>query len=298
MVLQNENYVMTKLVRTFALALLSTAMACGTAHASFFQGSINARFENPVLQGSIYSPGGAVTQSFDNTSSARYTIYSSATSATVNWGTNAGGPGSSTLNFFGNQDVTANGNEEFQFGTVTYYNGTSTLESLIFGIDLVLDFIPTGSTLSVETLRLHVGIGTTENTGDANANADYISIPGIDRAFFTFEGLGATAYVNGTIVEPSVTVSSFSPSIQGAGDPYLNPQSFTVLDQFTLYTGPATYEPYNPDDYTTFNSPGFAGGFTGPIPSATPEPGSLALLLTGVCAVIGARSFRRSKKQA
>ena len=298
MILQNENYVMTKLVRTFALALLSTAMACGTAHASFFEGSIRASFENPVLQGAVYSPGGAVVRSFDNTSSARYSIYGDGGKATVNWGTNAGAPGTSTLNFFGNQNVSTFGNEQFQFGTITYYNGTSTLESLIFGITLVLDFIPTGSSQSVETLRLQVGIGTTENTGDANANADYIRIPGLRDGFFAFEGVGATANVNGSIVEPQATATQFI-GIQSADDPYLNPESFTIVNNFIVYLGPPAdvAPPYNPDDYFTFTDPNFIGGFVGPVPTATPEPGSLALLLTGVCSVIGIRSIRRSKSK-
>lgn len=282
-VLQNENYVMTKLVRTFALALLSTAMACGTAHAGFFEGAINAHFENPTLQGAVYSPGGAVVKSFDNTSSARYSIYGGGSTATVNWGTNAGGPGTSTLNFFGNQAVSVAGDTTFQFGTFTFYNGTSTLESLIFGIDLVLDFIPTGSSLAVDTLRMHIGIGTSENTGDAHANADYIGIPGVGNSFFVFEGAGGTSNLNGKIV----------------GDPYFSPESFSIVNNFIVYVGPSGFSPpYDPADYLTFTAPDFVGGFVGPTPSATPEPGSLALLMTGVCSVIGVRTVRRKRKQS
>ncbi|MSR60430.1 MAG: PEP-CTERM sorting domain-containing protein [Planctomycetaceae bacterium] len=198
--------------------------------------------------------------------------------ATINWGTNAGAPGSSTLNFFPNQSVAVSDNVEFEFGTVTFYNGTSTLESLIFGVDLVLDFVPNGGGPSVDTLTIHVGIGTTFNGGDASANADFISIPGISYGFFAFEDLGATAIVRGTIV----------------GDPQFSPDSFTVLDKFTIYTGPSTPRPYDPADYTTYDSPGFSGGFLGPTP--TPEPSSLVLLVTGVFSFIGLRSVRRFKK--
>jgi hypothetical protein len=268
---------MTRLVRVFGLTVVSMAVVCGSVQAGFFTGSINAHFENPVLSGSVYGGGG-----YNNTSSAVYSIYGDGSVATINWGTNAGAPGSSTLNFFANQSVAVSDNVEFQFGKVTFYNGTSTLESLIFGVDLVLDFIPSGGGPAVDTLTVHVGIGTTFNGGDASANADFISIPGIDKSFFAFEDLAGSAHVNGQIV----------------GDPYFVPESFTVLEQFSIYTGPSTPRPYNPDDYTTYDSPGFAGGFTGPTPTPTPEPSSIVLWLTGALSFVGLRSVRRMKKRS
>ena len=269
---------MFKPMHFLASAALSIAAACGTAQAGFFTGSINAHFANPVLAGSVYGEG-----SYNNTSSARYSFHGSGTSAAVNWGTNSSGPGSSTLVFSPNQNVPTSDNTEFSFGTVSFYNGTSTLESLIFGIDLILDFIPSGGGPAVDTLTLHVGIGTTFNGGDANANADFISIPGISHSFFAYEGLGASAIVNGRIV----------------GDPYFVPDSFTVLENFTLYTGPDPLPPdyeYNPDDYTFYDSPGFSGGFTGPAPSPVPEPTSLALFMSGAFSFLGFRSVRRIRR--
>ena len=266
---------MFKPMHFLASAALSIAAACGTAQAGFFTGSINAHFANPVLAGSVYGEG-----SYNNTSSARYSFHGSGTSAAVNWGTNSSGPGSSTLVFSPNQNVATSDNTEFSFGTVSFYNGTSTLESLIFGIDLILDFIPSGGGPAVDTLTLHVGIGTTFNGGDANANADFISIPGISHSFFAYEGLSGSANVNGSIV----------------GDPYLSPNSLTVLENFGIYTGPETPRPYDPADYTFYDSPGFAGGFTGPAPSPVPEPTSLALFVSGAFSFLGFRSVRRNRK--
>lgn len=281
---------MIKLARATVLAIVTTALASGTARAEFFIGSINAHFENPVLTGSVYLGGG----SFNNTSSARYTIYGNGPIAAINWGTNAGAPGSSTLVFSPNQNVAVFDDVEFQLGTVTLYNGTSTLESLIFGIDLVLDFIPAGGGPAVDTLTLRVGIGTTFNVGDASANADFVSIPGIAHSFFAFEGLGATANVFGRIVSPQ---QSSQLSIAATGDAQLVPESFQVVENFLLYTGPETPRPYDPADYTTYDSPGFAGGFTGPTP-VVPEPGSLVLLATGAFSCLGLSYFRRSKTQS
>lgn len=266
---------MFKPMHFLASAVLSMAAACGTAQAGFFTGSINAHFANPVLTGSVYGEG-----SYNNTSSARYSFHGSGTSAAVNWGTNSSGPGSSTLVFSPNQNVATSDNTEFSFGTVSFYNGTSTLESLIFGIDLILDFIPSGGGPAVDTLTLHVGIGTTFNGGDANANADFISIPGISHSFFAYEGLSGSANVNGSIV----------------GDPYLSPNSLTVLENFGIYTGPETPRPYDPADYTFYDSPGFAGGFTGPAPSPVPEPTSLAVFVSGAFSFLGFRSVRRKRR--
>ena len=181
---------MFKPMHFLASAALSIAAACGTAQAGFFTGSINAHFANPVLAGSVYGEG-----SYNNTSSARYSFHGSGTSAAVNWGTNSSGPGSSTLVFSPNQNVATSDNTEFSFGTVSFYNGTSTLESLIFGIDLILDFIPSGGGPAVDTLTLHVGIGTTFNGGDANANAYFISIPGLSNSFFSYEGFSGAGNV-------------------------------------------------------------------------------------------------------
>lgn len=60
---------MAKLVRIFGFAVVSMAVACGTSQAGFFNGSINAHFENPVLSGGVYGGG-----YHNNSSSARYSM--------------------------------------------------------------------------------------------------------------------------------------------------------------------------------------------------------------------------------
>lgn len=265
---------MAKLIRLLGFAALLWSTGSGTAQAGFFTGSIEAHFANPVLTGTVLGEG-----FHDNTNSVVYGTYTKGPTAAINWGTNAGAPGSSTLVFSPNQNVAVSSDQEFALGTVTFYNGTSTLESLIFGADLILDFIPSGGGPAVDELKIHVSIGTTFNGADANSAADFISIPGIAGSFFAYEDLGASAIVNGKII----------------GDPYFSPESFTVLDNFTKFTGDPNVPPgpYDPNDYTLFDSPGFQGGFTGPTPTATPEPTSVALLLTGAFSILGFRSARR-----
>ena len=253
------------------LAIALTCLAClgQSAQAGFFIGSISARFENPTLSGSIRNPA----TFYNNTGSASYSASGGGATSTFRWGSS----GYSSLNFFANQDVQVNSDEPFSFGTVTYYNGTSELSSLVFGVNLVLEFI--GSP-TVSKLTIPISIVTTNNIGDANANADYISFgTQVPVSFFTYEGIGATAILKGSIV----------------GNPHMIPSDITVLESFTLYTGtdPQGSEPYDPSQYTTYDSPGFSGGFAAPTP-VIPEPSSLVLFGIGTLGLI--RQVRRRRQ--
>src|SRR4051812_34778999 len=121
---------MNGLARSFGFAVLALAAAGGSAQAGFFAGAISAHFENPVLSGSVYRADGTVDSTWDNTSTATYNTYGDGTVTTLLWGSNAGGPGYSLLNFFPNQNVQTFNNQPFELGTVTYFNGTSQLNSL------------------------------------------------------------------------------------------------------------------------------------------------------------------------
>ena len=261
-----------RVATTLGFATLCLVFACENAKAGFFVGSINAHFENPTLSGNILNP----TTYYNNTSSASYSASGGGATSTFRWGSS----GYSSLNFFANQDVQVNSDDIFSFGTITYYNGTSELNSLVFGVNLVLEFV--GSP-NVDTLTIPISIATTSNIGDAESNADYISFgSSVPLSFFVYEGLGATANLMGAIV----------------GDPYFVPSDITVNESFTLYSGPDPQGsvPYDPSQYTTYDSPGFAGGFAAPTPPAVPEPSSLILVSLGALGL--SRELRRRRQIA
>jgi len=195
------------------------------------------------------------------------------------WGSNAAsGPGYSNLIFSPNQNVVINDGQPFDFGKMSFFNGTSELNSLVFGVNLVLSFIPNGGSLSVDTLTIPITIGTTFNGGGAAANADFITFAGLTQSFFVYEGVGGTAILNGSIV----------------GDPQFLPEGLTIDPTLTIFLGPTDHPtPYDPNQYLVTDQSGlngFPGGFLGTAPSSVPEPSSMALLgLGGLGLMIAAR---------
>lgn len=274
---------MKRLVHLLGMGFIVACGAVGTSEAGFFEGRIVPHFTSPSLRGYVAGSGG-----YDNVHSARYSIFGSDSVASIQWGSG----GFSQANFFANQNVSTPGNTTFTFGTLTFFNGTSSLESLIFGATLVLEFIPTGSTQVVDTLYLGLGIGTTLNGRGAREDSDYISISGLDRSAFVAEGLGATFILSGHISENGApnSISLFSvdnPDLVPT-DIELDPDSITRLD------------PNDPTQLETLNFPGSGigrlVGFTGATP--IPEPSTLALLAIGALTAVTSGRFRGRRKPA
>jgi hypothetical protein len=97
-------------------------------------------------------------------------------------------------------------------GTIVYTNGTSQLDSLIFGATLTISFTDP----SVTPIVVPFTILTTTNTGiDPDYDADLIVFPGLgpggsDISFHVYEGETAYADVYGSIVgDPVATFSNF-----------------------------------------------------------------------------------------
>ena len=241
-------------------------------------GTILGIFSNPVLQGNIAnSPSLGQLQFYDNSSTATVSINNSTnpavggtplqqtTGSSLVWGSAAdGGSGTfSILNFFGGQ-VPADVNQPFQLGTITFFNGTSDLTSLIFGA--TLSFYD--NVVSPETFlgSDQVIITTTSNiTLDASGDADYLNICGnssnicsssIKAVESTQGGSGYTANLFGAIV----------------GDPVL------YLNAVTSAPGQST---------TTNGSIG-----VDPALGTVPEPGTLLLVPGSLAALAWLRRRR------
>jgi hypothetical protein len=199
----------------YAVIALALAVA-PQSHA----GTIEGIWSTPILAGNSTD---AVTEAHtfqNNTISAVDSISNSAGGSTTNWGTyntngvtnppgvpdiagctflfanNNGLPCQSTITFAGNT-LPANTANPFTIGTLTYTNGTSNLDSLIFGATLTfVDSANPGTPLGSD----FVEIVTTSNTGNATQNADYITFSGLaGQSFNVIEGTTATAGLIGFI---------------------------------------------------------------------------------------------------
>jgi hypothetical protein len=158
----------------------------------------------------------------DNAISAVDSISNGVSGSTINWGTystsgvtnppgvpDAAGcaslspvPCQSAITFTGNP-LPANPANPFTIGTLTYTNGTSNLDSLIFGATLTfVDSANPGTPLGSDTVQ----IVTTANTGNAIQNADYIIFSGLaGQSFNVIEGATAMAGLDGFIDDLTLT---------------------------------------------------------------------------------------------
>lgn len=244
------------------LILIAAAanFCCGNMQASVMQGTILGIFSNPVLTGSVADdPASGQSTYEDNTGTAVVGINNStnptlfgtppeqAYGSVLVWGAN---PGNSELDFFGAQ-IPANYASPFQLGTLTFTNGTSALNSLIFGA--TLSFYDNTVSPSTFLGSDQIVITTTSNVaGSPPLDDDYLNICGnnsdicatsIEAVESTEGGTGVTVNFTGTIV----------------GDPTLKVLSVALAGGQTAGTN------------------GFIGNDP-PIGGTTPEPGTAPML--------------------
>ncbi len=237
-------------------------------------GTIIGVFSNIVTQGYVthYPALSSPPYYYDNSSTAAYSVGNSAdttltgsgiqaTGSKLQWGVSTSGVAPedsySELIFFGGQ-VPADIHQPFQAGVITFLNGTSDLDTLIFGADLSFyvnsvssaDYLGTDKIIITTTSNLSAGY-----PGELAQDADYINICGNGsnvcgtsiEAFEDSEG--------GTGVTVDLTA-------QIVGDPTLN------ITDVALSPG---------------QDPSTSGvlGSEGPLGSAIPEPATWTMLLLG-----------------
>lgn len=169
----------------------------------FYSGTTYGIWSNPVLTGNDIDVQGN-PRSLDNTSTAVYSLNNTPDpgnnniGSALNWGAFATPPGFSNLVFFGNTFSGVAPEQPFKLGTITYSNGTSDLDTLIFGATLTISIFNEPSITAKVT---NISITTTANTGTSlNRDADLIGFSDFPNTFNVYEGHAATAELFGTIV--------------------------------------------------------------------------------------------------
>jgi hypothetical protein len=189
--------------------LFALAIQPALAVAPVYSGTVNGTFSNPILTGNVINTDG--TPLFENnTTSAFYVLTPlSPSNDTITWGnsTTTSPPVFSFLNFVGATYTNEPVNTPFLLGTISYLNGSSDLDTLIFGATLTMDL---GNGIDVKTTN--ISIDTTANTGlSAARDADFVSFSGLPNTFNVVEGQQATADIYGEIVgDPTVTLTQLT----------------------------------------------------------------------------------------
>jgi hypothetical protein len=267
--MRRSNWLLTRGLMT-SLVCAGVFLAGNSAQAGQTGSVIVAAFSDPVLSGNLLPLPGNPSY-FDNTSTA-FDFINNSTDTTLGgtpllqqtgsqlvWGNS---PGFSSLTFFG-RPIPADPSVPFDLGFLAFGNGTSQLNSLIFGATITFYLAPPNSTLAPGTESIGsstINIVTTANLGVAGSeahDADFISLSGLaGQTYNVYEGAAAGAELYGYIV----------------GDPVLH------LTGFVLAPGQS--------------GNGFIGN--GQPAVSTPEPSTLALAgISTLCSLAVAQRRRR-----
>ena len=191
------------------VAALAGALSASTAHAdSLYSGTVTGFFSSPVASGNVVLINGS-NGYLDNTGTA---VTDGFDSSHVYWGNN---PGFSQLIFLGDSFTNVAPEQIFHIGTIIYTNGTSTLESLIFGAQLHL------LTGVADEHISNLNIITTQNTGlGARRDSDFIGFSDFSPTFNVYEGQTSSVELFGSIIgDPMLSLDriEISPVAAGAG---------------------------------------------------------------------------------
>jgi hypothetical protein len=215
---------MTSRFRVSAVvAALFLLLAARTASATGIPaGTTTGLFSDPVLSGLLVDPALPASGNevpFDNTLTAVYTGFPS---TDITWGAN---PAASELKFTGMAFPAQAPNSQFLLGTLTYTNGESALDTLIFGATFTLSVNVGGvdnfsSILQISTTvnDAVVGSGSCNDGRSVDAcNSDWVdisfnpqgSLHPIDQSLNVLEGQTGSFQLFGMVAgDPSLIVTS------------------------------------------------------------------------------------------
>lgn len=183
-----------------AVVLMSPLLATSAHAGGTYSGTVSGFFSDPALSGSIIALDGSLTP-----------LNNSATAVTTGFGTNditwGSTPGSSHIAFIGDTFSGVSSGQTFHLGTLIYSNGTSGLNTLIFGSSFHLI---TGGV--ADELVTSMSILTTANTGlSAARDADFVGFSGLTSTFNVFEGATSSIELFGRIVgDPQLQLTSIA----------------------------------------------------------------------------------------
>jgi hypothetical protein len=189
-------------------ALAATTLSAANAAAVAPEFQMTGVFSDPVYLGNVLNtPTVGESTFYDNSGTAPGSTTISADGSTLQWGTNPPtdvGTVFSQLQFTGAFLPLGDMSTPTQLGTITYTNGTSSLDTLIFGATLTfsLNGIVLGSDQVIITTTSNQSSGTDLTPDEAQLDADYINICGLSsnicgtgiQAFENTEGEGGVAF--------------------------------------------------------------------------------------------------------
>jgi len=169
------------------------------AAAPRYAGTITGFFDSPVLSGDFLQAGTRLRVSQDNRIT---TVGSGIGTSSITWGDNSGATlAPSTVTFTGNSFSDVASGQVFPLGTLTYFNGTNSPPSLIFGVTMHLS---AGD--GIMPFTGPVAIVSTQNGGsDRVADADLLHFSNFEvpSTLGAFEGMAVTAVIFGRIAGES-----------------------------------------------------------------------------------------------
>jgi len=232
-------------------AIVTLVLWSAGARAQGLTGVVQGTWSNPVLSGNTIDGATGVPSFFNNSTTAACDITGCPNGVgatfgpdTLVWGVS---PGSSSVNFNGHFFSNVALNTPFDAATITYFNGTSDLTTLIFGATLNLRFCApfqtpscpapgTGFADVADPLSTSVNIVTTANTGTPDQNADWIGPFGTPQplTFNVLEGDSATAELYGEFVadpgfQTTLLVSTSPNGFIGNGQPIGVPEPSSLV---------------------------------------------------------------------